>query len=783
MRRFVLSCLLLLAILPSVAQEFIGCTENGGKDWAETPMLRNTFTVDADDFELRDHDSLGFYVDIVSLGYHEIYVNGKKAPLLLHNGTTTLDYAIQPAVSQLNKRALEVTYNISSLVRIGENEITIWLGQGWGRIYGTPAVAKASVYHSLMSWCQEIVSEKTMTDSTWEASPSGYSYTGNWQPMQFGGERYDARIKPDWRPATVFHADSIAISKQEFSHNRIIDHFEPVSTSLMDDGSILLDFGRVVTGWFDAIFPPTTPAGQEITMEYLDHSDAKPPFTEKDIYIANGSGYEHFTNRFHTHSFRYVRVVGTGSFESHYSASQISAVDPDEGASFFCSDPRLNAIHDMVKYTLSCLTFSGYMVDCPHIERMGYGGDGNSSTMTLQTFWDVRDTYRNWFTAWCDAIDTSGDLPYVAPAFRTGGGPYWCGFIVRAPWLTYLNYGDNYLIREHYKKMRLWLDFIERNCEDGLLNSSSFKKAVTAPSMFRRDPNWCIGDWLAPEGVDVGGESPEFVNNCFLAECLADMEKMARKTFHNADADHYAQWRKTLISNLHKRFYHPESLSYANGTPIDQCYALLLDLPSLAASNPTHSAADATTPPLSSLIHQKLLSDIHTKYRDHIAVGLMGIPIFTEWCIRERQADLMATILRQPDYPGYLHMIDNGATTTWESWSCGREGKEDRSRVHNCYNGIGIWFYQALAGIRPDPTHPGYEHFFIDPQPVQGIDWLCATKPTPHGTIKVEINAEGKQQIAIVVPEGTSATLFPGTSKERLLPPGTWFLPLGKDDK
>jgi alpha-L-rhamnosidase len=131
----------------------------------------------------------------------------------------------------------------------------------------------------------------------------------------------------------------------------------------------------------------------------------------------------------------------------------------------------------------------------------------------------------------------------------------------------------------------------------------------------------------------------------------------------------------------------------------------------------------------------------------------------------------MATILRQEDYPGYLNMINNGATTTWESWDCGRPGMEDRSRVHNCYNGIGIWFYQALAGIRPDSVQPGYKHFYIDPQPVEGVDWVRATKPTPYGTIRVEITGK---TVRISVPQGTTATLFPDTPNERSVEAGKW---------
>ena len=116
-------------------------------------------------------------------------------------------------------------------------------------------------------------------------------------------------------------------------------------------------------------------------------------------------------------------------------------------------------------------------------------------------------------------------------------------------------------------------------------------------------------------------------------------------------------------------------------------------------------------------------------------------------------------------------MVNQGATTTWESWDCGRPGKEDRSRVHNCYNGIGIWFYQALAGIRPDEQQPGYKHFFIDPQPCKGIEWVRCTKPTPYGTIRVELR---NGQLKIGIPESTTATLFPDTPNERTVGPGEW---------
>ena len=689
-------------------------------------------------------------LDVESLGYHEVYVNGVKVG----------DKVMQPAVSQLDKRAYIVQYKIEKHLHKGENEILLWLGQGWGRVYGNPAIARAQVWYSGGI-------NLTETDTTWEVSPSEYSYTGSWQPLQFGGEKFDARVEPDWRPASLVKeiydsvwttvgkilVDNRYYTHQEFQGNRIVDTLTPKSITRQEDGSVMLDFGRSLTGWFEVVFGELH-KGDVITMDYLDHPQAVPPHTEQDIYIARGSGEEVFRNRFHMHAFRYVRIRQATDAIKHSNnqafntarAFQISAVDPKGGATFECSDERLNAVHDLIKYTLSCLTFSGYMVDCPHLERMGYGGDGNSSTMTLQTIWDVRDTYRNWLTAWADAMDSSGSLPYVAPAFPTGGGPYWSGFIVKAPWRTYLNYGDRTLIDRHYGDMKRWLGYVERYSPDGLLQPWPDEGRM-----------WFLGDWLAPSGIEVGGESALFVSNCFISECLADMERVARLKSAKKDVKHYANWRKRLLKKIHQTYYHPEKQTYASGTPIDMAYALLAGITPDSKTRKT--------------VEERLLQDCHTQYHDHIAVGLMGVPIFTEWAIQNRHTDLMATILRQPDNPGYLYMIEHGATTTWESWDCGQGDKEDRSRIHNCYNGVGIWFYQALAGILPDPANPGYRHFFIDPQPCQGVTWVKATKPTVYGDIRVEIDGN---RLMLTVPQGTTATVFPGTKQKQTVEAGEW---------
>ena len=73
---------------------------------------------------------------------------------------------------------------------------------------------------------------------------------------------------------------------------------------------------------------------------------------------------------------------------------------------------------------------------------------------------------------------------------------------------------------------------------------------------------------------------------------------------------------------------------------------------------------------------------------------------------------------------GYLYMIENGATTTWEHWD------GERSRIHNCYNAIGAWFYQSVGGMYPLEDFPAYRKVKIEPQIPEGVDWAKTYKET-----------------------------------------------------
>ena len=63
--------------------------------------------------------------------------------------------------------------------------------------------------------------------------------------------------------------------------------------------------------------------------------------------------------------------------------------------------------------------------------------------------------------------------------------------------------------------------------------------------------------------------------------------------------------------------------------------------------------------------------------------------------------------------------------------------------MHPMFGGVCRWFWQTLAGIRPDPAHPGFEHFFVEPTPVPEVDWLKARYETRRGVIAVSWQKKG----------------------------------------
>lgn len=681
-----------------------------------------------------NNDGKKALLHINSLGYHESYLNGLPVS----------DAVLAPAVSQYNKRSLAVTYDVTELLRKGENNLVIWLGKGWyydgapGVVAGGPFMRAQLEILKDNSWETSLI-----TDNSWNARESGYQST--WRNYHLGGEIIDAsKLLPDFTAASLNTVDwSMAKDVEIPNHlttpqmvepNRIKKEFYPQLVQSVGDTAWIYDMGTNFTGWTKIRFPQLEKS-QKIQINYCDFLDDNKQFINNsnyDVYIASGKENETFTNKFNYHAYRYLKVTNLKQAPD-FSDITGCLIHTDYGgkSGFSCSDNDLNAIHDMIQYTLHCLTLGGDMVDCPQVERLGYGGDGNASTVTMQTMNNMAPLYMNWMQAWADCMREDGSMPHTAPnPFSAGGGPYWCGFIITGSWQTYVNYGDRRLLERYYPYMQQWLGYAQKYSPDGLLR----------PWPATEYRNWYLGDWATPVGIDqTNPNSIDVVNNSFMTVCYQTMAKIAEVLGKTQDVHLYEEKAEELKPLIHKTFYDSSTKSYSTGTQIDLIY------PMLAGVTPQAEIADI----------QKTLFDVTAdRFKGHLSAGLVGIPVITEWAIKNRQSDFMYSMLKKRDYPGYLYMLDNGATTTWEHWNGAR------SHIHNCYNGIGSWFYQALGGILPDENRPGYKHVFIQPQLVEGINWVDVYKDTPYGLLKVKWNkTDTTFTMNIDIPVGCMATL------------------------
>lgn len=677
------------------------------------------------------------FLHVNSLGYHEVYLNGKKVG----------DAVLAPAVSQFDKRSLIVTYDVTDLLEKGENDLVLWLGKGWyqeglpGVVEGGPFVRAQLEEFEDGKWRTSLV-----TDSTWQTRESGYVSTGTWRPWQFGGEGIHADcVLPDlgaetlnaasWNTAVLAAIPEHQVSPQMAELNGIREHLHPLTCKASGDSAWIYDLGTNLTGWTKIQFPPLE-KGQKIRISYCDFLDDKGEFRDhlyEDYYIASGAdSAEVFSNKFNYHAYRYLKLTNVKEAPALSAITASLAHTNYSGESFFaCSDKDLNAIHDMIQYTLRCLTLGGYMVDCPQIERLGYGGDGNASTPTVQTMFNLSPLYMNWMQAWADCMREDGSMPHTAPnPYAAGGGPFWCGFIITASWQTYLNYGDRRLLDRYYPYMQQWLEYVAHYTVDGLLKKW--------PDTSYR--NWYLGDWATPVGIDQTNPlSVDLVDNCYIAVCYQTMSKIASLLNKADDSRGYKAKYDALMKRIQETFYDAKGNTYASGTQIDLVYPML---------------AGVTPDNLKETVLKTLYEVTANRFQGHLATGLVGIPVLTEWAVKNGQAEWMYQMLKKRDYPGYLYMLDNGATTTWEHWN------GERSHIHNCYNGIGAWFYQALAGIMPDESQPGYKHIWIKPQVVNDISWVQASKDTPYGLLKVRWEKEDASFVLDVqIPVGSSASV------------------------
>lgn len=707
----------------------------------DSPHARRTFTLDD------VPESALAFVNV--LGYYELYVNGRKV------GTDLMS----PALTDYRARSLYLVYDVKPFLRKGRNCVGLWLNQGWYR-KGRRGVQHDSAMARLQ--LDMVVQGRPVrigTDADWRCKASGRGTIGAWKWGQFGGEQVDARRADPawadadrddsgWLPVAVVPAPAIVAEAQKCPPMRVLQTVPAVACTNVASGGAPkyeLDFGMALTGGLRMRFHGLR-AGQRVTIRYADRKDPYQTFNQVDRFISAGGEEEEFSSKFNYHGFRYAVVEGLPAAPALRDAEgQLIGADWESCGEFSCSSALFNRMHEVNLWTLRCLSQGGYLSDCPHRERLGYG-DGQVSVESCVMNFRMAPFYEKWASDWCDVADPrTGYIPHTAPQGEGGGGPAWGGSAQALTWRTYLYYGDRRIVERNYDACRRHIEGIEAYATNGIVRAFGGK--------------WdFIGDWVPPgRGMDTTNWPPrpaaELFNNCYRLYLREQLAQMADALGRHDEARACRTEVERLRPLVHAAFYDGSRQLYVLD---EQSYQVM---PLMTGVVPAG---------LRPAVMKRLEDGILVNRGGHLDTGMLGTYFLLDYLSQIGRDDLIFTVVNQVTHPGWGYMLDQGATTWWEQWN------GYYSRIHSCFTSLDGWFYQGLAGIRPDPRAPGFKRIIIRPAVVGDLTWVKAHHDSPYGRIASSWKREGATlTLEVTVPANTTATVFVPGEPPREVGPGS----------
>ncbi len=708
---------------------WIGAPEEIYSMGKERPALyfRKTFKLDGPVNRARAY--------ITGLGYYELYVNGIKvgdhvlAPNQTNYDRRQEESWTEKKIGHMSSSVLYETHDSGPYLQKGENVIGVVVGNGW--YLQSDRMDDVSLWYDTPRWSGQFLIEPAegqaltiLSDSTWKCSKSPITYNG-----LHTGEIYDSRLETQgwsdqnfddrqWKRALVLRTPTGKMRVQTSPPDRITRTLVPVSIQKMKEGLYRYDFGEMISGW--SRITTSSPEGTTISLRFIE--EGGPSYGQQDVYISNGRQEQKWQPRFTWHAFRYVDVSGP---EMHFADSGLEALvvhtDVKDAGTFECSNPLFNRILDNYRRTQLGNIHGGVPSDCPHRERRGYTGDGQISAEAAIYNFDMAALYTKWLHDIADAQNSqTGYVPNTAPYQDGGGGTAWGSALVIIPWYMYLYYGDVKVLTDHYEGMKKWITYLEnQRHDDGLLYNQG------------------LGEWVPPDRVVL---PTEFVNTCYLYRCTDLMSKIASVLGHKIDQAHFNQLSEDAIEAVYENFFNNEKAEFDKGVQGANAFALAFGMVKVRD-------------------RQRVIANLVSYYKNegrlHFDTGILATPLLLSALSQSGNVDLAYTIMSQRDFPGYGHMIEEGATTLWETWL------GEQSRSHPMFGSVCAWFYHYLGGIRPDASAPGFKHSIIKPTPVYSLDFARTTYRSPYGTVETDWSFEDADfHLKITIPANTTATVY-----------------------
>jgi alpha-L-rhamnosidase len=691
---------------------------------------------------------------VSGLGISELYLNGRKVS----------DEVLSPNLTDYDKRVFYVTHDVTSMVARGPNAIGLMLGNGrfWAPRSLTPIGMRSLGFpKAIVQLDLEFADgtrESVVSDETWQLSTRGPVRANN----EFDGEEFDARADMpgwskagfaarDWAPAHAVTGPEGMLVAQMAEPLRVMETLKPVSVKQLRPGVWIFDMGQNMVGW--CRLHVAGPRGAEVRLRHAEtlrpdgnlYVDNLRSARATDVYTLRGGGPEVWEPRFTYHGFRFVEVTGLPGVPTRASLEGRVVHDAMKTiADFESSDALLNHIHKNIYWGVRG-NYRSIPTDCPQRdERQGWLGDRSMVSRSEAYLFDVAAFYSKWAIDLADAQRPNGAIPDVVPNYWVlyNDDVTWPSTFLFVPGMLYDQYGDTRIIERNYPGMKKWIEHMRGFLKDGLMPKDTY------------------GDWCVPPEKPelIHSQDPArrtdgtFIGTAYYYHLLNAMTRYARVLGKESDATEYRELAATMRDAFVRRFYKAGLHQYDNGT---QTSALL---PLAFGITPAEDRQQVTA---------GLLRKVEQESNGHIGVGLIG----AQWLMRtlsdNGRPDVALQIATQKTYPGWGYMIEKGATTIWELWNGDTADPAMNSGNHVMQIGdLGIWLYEYLGGIRPDPEKPGFQHVLIKPATVDKLSFVRASHQSLYGRIATRWQRTGGAlTLEVTVPPNTGATVWvPGNS-------------------
>lgn len=701
------------------------------------PMFRKTF--------YSNKKIINATVFISGLGQYEMSINGKKA------GNNFL----APGWTDYNKRILYNTYDVTSLIRKGNNAIGVIVGNGFYNINRERYFKLAIAYGFPQMICKmqlqydDGTSAIIVSDKSWMTAASPITFTSI-----YGGEDYDATLEqqgwnePGFNDAAWKNAELVTVPKGILEAEKdypvkVNEILDVKRVSKPKDSVYVYDFGQNLSGIIE--LEVQGKKGQTVKLspaELLnDKMLANQNATGKPYYFSytlKGDGIETWRPRFTYYGFRYVQVEGgvpdtAFSKEGFVKIISIKALhtgnSAPEAGRFESSNTLFNQINQLIKWAVKS-NLQSVVTDCPHREKLSWLEQDYLMGGSIHYNYNIYHLYKKLVHDMMDAQTDAGLVPDIAPEFVLFGGgfldsPEWSSASVMLPWLIYKWYGDKEIIKEAYPMMKKYVAYLKTKSFGNILD-------------------YGLGDWY-----DYGPQRPGFAQltpvsltaTAIYYYDLNLLNKMADLLSNEKDAVQFRIQAEEVKDAFTKKFFNAAANVYSTGSQTAMAMPLCVGL----VDEKNKKAVF------------KNMVDSITASGKKLTAGDIGFHFLVQALQQGGASQLLYEMNYRDDVPGYGYQLKKGATALTESW----QALKEVSNNHLMLGHIMEWFYNGLAGINQADSSVAYQDIVIRPEFAGDITFVKGTYQCLYGTVISEWKKENNTlSLHIQIPANTTATVY-----------------------